>query len=526
MSSSIHNAGYIRASSQTSDGERRYSLLGINDKNDDLNSPKTAHNGYVWGVVLFGAIGGLLFGMDQGNFGGTETREGFCKDFCFDAGWGSQDACQGLNGEEVPSKMTSFQGWGASLVPLGAAAGALLFAPLITGNLGRRAGLFIGSALITACMFWSLVVNNTSFLLSRFFTGVTVGIVTYSLPMWTAEVAPANIRGALGTTMQLATVIGSWVASGISIPDSVTWQWMIICPVVPAIILAIGIFFFPESPRFLYRKYGVDRARPTLQKLRQDKDVEEELMLIEQDIEVSTKQAPWSTLWMDPSIRKRVLLACGIQWMQQFTGVNALVSHGPKVYGAAGMDEIMKPYIATFIQNGFNLAGTIILLLIIDKYGRRTLLLLGAAIMFVFMLAAACISQFWIGTDGGIHKAAAWLLLASCCLYFIGFALAWGAIPWVYPSEIFPMDVKEKALSLSVANQWIANFVIAKIVPPQIDVWKPGPTFFFYAGFILLDFVLVYFFFPETKGIPLEEMDTLFGRRMTKQEDDHVNNEA
>lgn len=526
MSSSIATAGYIRASSQYSDGDRRLSVLSMgNDKGKmgDVSGSAPANNGYVWAVVLFGAIGGFLFGMDQGNFAGAESKVSFADDFCYSNGWGSVDECRGINGLQVPSQMTTFQGWGASLVPLGAAAGAILFGPLIAGNLGRRAGLCIGSAGTIGAMLWSLHAQTTSFLLSRFVTGLVIGIVTYSLPMWTSEVAPANIRGALGTTMQLACVLGSLLAAGIAIPKSVTWKWMIICPTFPAAILAIGIYFFPESPRYLFRKFGATSARPVLQKLRQTDDVEDELMMIEHDIELSSKQAPWSTLWTDVSIRKRVFLACGLQWMQQLTGVNAIVGHGPKLFLQAGVP--MDEHVAFFLTQAFNLAGTIVLLLVIDKLGRRTLLLIGAVIMFVFMIAAGFIAEFALEKDGGSgekHEAAGWLLLIAVCIYFLGFAIAWGGIAWVYPSEIFPMDCKEKALSISVFNQWIANFVIAKITPPQLDHWGAGITFFFYSAFIAINFVVVYFFLPETKGVPLEEMDTLFGKRTHREPENDV----
>lgn len=476
----------------------------------------SGNNVTVWLVVLFGAIGGILFGMDQANFAGVETKESFARSFCVvpksTGNWGTLDECLGRNDQEVPHGMTIFESWGSSLVQLGAAAGALILGPPITSRFGRRAGLFIGSMIVTLAMIWSVSWTNLlSFYCSRFMTGLGVGIVTFALPMWTAELAPKEIRGALGCTMQLAVVIGSQIAAGINIPQTVTWQNSLAAPIAPAVVVMLFIYFFPESPRHVFQTNGAQAARTVLVKLRGTDQVDAELNDIESSLSFETKQAPWSVLWTDPSIRRRVIIANMLQWMQQFTGINALLGQGPKLYAASGID--LDPNVANFITNSFNLAGTIIMMVVIDKWGRRRLLLAGAVGMFFFMSSAGFLVYFFKSS-----LVAMWMLLGCCCLYFLSFAIAWGGIPWVYPSEIFPMDVKEKALSTSVCSQWIANWVVAFLTPYQIDKWgssdiRPAPTFFFYSIFIVFNFAFVYFYVPEIKGVALEDMDTIFGER-------------
>merc|ERR1719277_1080240 len=154
------------------------------------------------------------------------------------------------------------------------------------------------------------------------------------------------------------------------------------------------------------------------------------------------------------------------------------------------------------------------MVLFIDRFGRRPLLLIGAAVMSVFMGLAAFLAfvlEHQVLPEGSWKQSAVgWCLLGCVCLYMGAFALAWGGVPWVYPSEIFPMEVKEKALSTSVFSQWIANFLVAYIVPQQVEAFKVWDTFAFYAVCLLGTLVLVALLVPETKGLPLEEMGALF----------------
>jgi len=266
-------------------------------------------------------------------------------------------------------------------------------------------------------------------------------------------------------------------------------------------------------------------------------------------MENEEEEAPWSTLVRDPSVLKRVLIASGLQWMQQFTGINALLSYGPSMLKEAHLQ--MDAEVAQFIINCFNLVGTIMMMAVIDKFGRRPLMLLGSGMMFVFMVASGIIAtmmqrnsghdgHFVAGTlanetnqtarllaeavegagagsasvaenpDGGLGVA----LMVCLCGYILAFGVGWGGVPWVYPSEIFPMDVKEKAMSISVGSQWLANFLIAFLVPQQVAFLGLDGTFFFYAACLVVIFAIVFFLVPETKGVPMEEMDNLFGARL------------
>lgn len=359
--------------------------------------------------------------------------------------------------------------------------------------------------------------------MSRFLTGVGVGTVTYVLPIFISELAPPESRGALGCMMQLTCVTGSLIAGIANVPVSVDYHWSLMGPAIPAAIVCLGIFCCPQSPRFLLtrslRKGNADKgqvlAREALMRIRgtDAERVNVEIQELKACLEMEATQAPWSTLWKDRSIWRRVLIANMLQWTQQFTGINALLSYGPAIFLNAGVP--LDPFVCNVIICIVNLLFTGVMMLVIDRMGRRRLLLLGATGMFVFMSLSAflawAIQEHW-----GDDIALGWALLGTVSLYVAFFAVAWGGVPWVYPSEIFPMDVKEKALSTSVFSQWIANCVIAFLVPEQVNILKVPGTLLFYAAFLALAIPMVYLWVPETKGLPLEQMDEVFGARVAE----------
>jgi len=250
---------------------------------------------------------------------------------------------------------------------------------------------------------------------------------------------------------------------------------------------------------------------------------DKELFELQQALESEVEEAPWGTLISDKSVFKRLLVASLLQWGQQFTGVNAILSYGPAIFADAGVqftgDSLQDPLIAQVIVNFSMLVGVIVAMFAIDVRGRRVLLLAGGAIMFVSLSVAAILGKmiYDMGDDASMNDTkktyGLWLLVAVC-VYAFGFG-PWGAIPWVYPSEIFPMDVKEKAGSVWVGQQWIANFLIAWLCIGQVHSWHSWGTLAFYAVCCGVVLVLVAFFVPEIKGVRAEDMESIFGARRT-----------
>lgn len=469
-----------------------------------------------YSVVAFAAIGGMLFGLDQGNWGGAIVKEDFIQAFC----QGSEDECH--DADNLPAGYAQFLSLGSSLLQFGAAVGALALAPSCAARYGRRETMFVGSVItVIGAIPQTIVTQTGAFLCARMIAGVGVGTVTYALPMFVSEVAPLEVRGALGCSMQLTMVAGTLLASVLNCWPQFNYKLSFALPAFPAIVVALGIFCFPVSPRFALLQGrrlalpdgGADRAWKSLRALRgSDTAADKELMeLIEGMNAISGKtESSWGTLWKDKSLRRRVLVANMLQWLQQFTGVNAILSYGPSIFQGAGVP--LSGLRCAVVTNIFNLVATVVMMLVIDRLGRRFLLLLGAACMMVCM-SVATVLAYAISVaqeDGQDSGFLGWCLLGCVCLYMSSYAIAWGGVPWVYPSEIFPMAVKEKALSTSVFSQWTANFVIAYIIPQQVKVMQVSGTFCFYTACLAGCFCLVWCFVPETKGVELEEMGQLF----------------
>eukprot|EP00927_Polykrikos_kofoidii_P016303 TRINITY_DN17351_c0_g1_i1.p1 TRINITY_DN17351_c0_g1~~TRINITY_DN17351_c0_g1_i1.p1 ORF type:complete len:303 (+),score=35.62 TRINITY_DN17351_c0_g1_i1:545-1453(+) len=281
--------------------------------------------------------------------------------------------------------------------------------------------------------------------------------------------------------------------------------------------MCIGVVCLPESPRFeLVRgigkgdpDQGMRKAVESLTILRGSRS---EAEVEARDLFVSLaedKSAPWKELFVCPSIRRRVLIANWMQWAQQFTGINALLSFGPSMLRAAKVD--LDIFLVQFYLNLLGAFFSIVLMVLIDRIGRRPLLLLSGALCCLSMLGGAFVAfriEVFEQTESmGIP-------LVVCMLFYsASFNLGWGGLTWVYPSEIFPMDVKEKALATSVGSQWLANFVIAFAVPYQVELLGLRGTFLFFAVCLLVTFAVTIWALPETKGIPLEDMDNVFGPR-------------
>jgi len=346
--------------------------------------------------------------------------------------------------------------------------------------------------------------------------------------MFISEVAPTQIRGILGSMMQLTVVCGVLFASCLNLIHTFPYYLSFSLPAYPAAIVAFGIFFFPMSPRFALLKFkrlqqqdeGVKRAKDSLKRLRGNEvEADKELLELQQALETETEEAPWGTLFSDKSIRKRVIIANMLQWGQQFTGVNAILSYGPSIFHDAGVP--MDPLLAGVLVNFCMLLATIATMFIIDVYGRRILLLLGGVTMTVSMGVAAVLAKMIDDMDvvadpslKETQKTYGYALVVAVCIYAIGFG-PWGAVPWVYPSEIFPMDVKEKALSSSVFSQWGANFLIAFMVVGQVHAWGAWGTMAFYAVCCGLVCLYVAVGVPEIKGVRMEDMESVFGARKT-----------
>jgi SP family arabinose:H+ symporter-like MFS transporter len=431
--------------------------------------------------IVVGALGGLLFGFDTAVIAGTTNQ---------------LTQVFGLSPKEL--------GFTVSIALLGTIVGAL-FAGVLGDKLGGRESLRILAAfyLISAlgCGFsW----NWTSLLVFRFVGGLGIGGSSVLGPVYIAEIAPAQWRGLLVGCFQINIVIGILVAylsnyliglAGLGMSE---WRWQLGVAALPALLFLIMLFGIPRSARWLVTKNRIPEARTVLEELG-TQDAQVELQEIVDSIHIS--DAPQSEPLFQRKYHLPIFLAVTVAMFNQLAGINAILYYSNYIFGIAGFSKLSGD-IQSVAVGAMNLAATLVGMSLIDKLGRKTLLLIGAVGM-TFCLAGVSVVFF----THAHQELLVWLLVA-----YIGFfAISQGAVIWVYISEVFPNRVRSKGQSLGSSTHWIMNFAISLVFPYFAVKYGGGYPFVFFAAMMALMFFVVLFFYPETKGITLEEMQHKLG---------------
>jgi len=460
--------------------------------------------------VAVAMVGAMMFGLDQGNFGNVQVFEDFREEWCMSEPgrpkYGNETQC---SEEEIKlghnkKWSTGFVLWGATNITFGAAAGALLLAPFLSANFGRKVCIGVGGGICgVGCLMASYLSSSSEavFYIGRVITGFGVGVSCFALPVYNAEISVPSIRGATGSMFQLNVVIGGFFATLITKFDQ-DWKFGMMLPGIAGFILMAASFFLPESPRYVFEKKGYEAGLKTLKKIRSGRmELEAKEIMAEVEAERSIVHVSKLGLCMERNLRKRVLIACTLVLGQQATGVNAFLSFAGDIFSKAGVDD---PLTFNVILNSIMIVGCTLGLLFVDSPygGRRCQLLFASSIMGPpLVIAAASIQLDWPG-----------LILCVCVvLYGLGFQVAWGTVPWIYPAEIFGMTEKESAVSIAVCLNYLANALVVSITEPMMAFSTPG-TFYFYGALNVMNFIFVFLYVVETKGQPLEEIPALFAK--------------
>nr|NP_001106319.1 uncharacterized protein LOC100127272 [Xenopus laevis]AAI54994.1 LOC100127272 protein [Xenopus laevis] len=457
-------------------------------------------NSFTYIAILVAMLGAMMFGLDQGNFGNVQGFEDFQRYWCIDR-YGTEETCVGSAGATNNKWQENFVLWGACLITFGAAAGGLLVGPPIASRMGRRPCIAIGALMcVVGCVLASFASFGVVaiFMIGRFVTGFGVGVACFALPMYNSEVATPGIRGATGSLFQFNVVIGSFIATVITLFVH-NWHIGIMLPAIPGVIIAFAIFVVPESPRFLMKKKGYDAGIAALRKVRSG-DVTAEAKEIDETLqeEASAGAVSWGELFRG-NLGKRVFIGCFLQIAQQLTGVNAFLGYASTIFGNLGITD---PLLFNCIFNAVMVVGVVAGLLLLDaKAGGRRKQLMGATFLMgpALLIAGLAFIFNWPGI----------ITMVCLCIYGLGFQLAWGMIPWIYPSEIYSMAERDRAVSLSVFWQYIFNAVIV-FATPHLMGWSVGYTMLVFAALNIVNLLFVLFFIKETKGVPLEEIPALF----------------
>ncbi|MBA2709717.1 MAG: sugar porter family MFS transporter [Tatlockia sp.] len=395
------------------------------------------------------------------------------------------------------SKVVSFSLLGAILgIPLSG---------LIADKISRRAllrlvalGFIVGTGLCAAA-------NNLNALLyGRFLIGVCIGIASYIAPLFIAEIAPPPKRGALILINGLAITFGQAVAYliGYFFHDySIdSWRMLVAMGIIPALVLFIGMFFVPQTPIWVMKRFGEEKTLGILQRIRApDADIHSELHEIRANMNhhsfVDRRQI------FKPIFLSVLMVGIGLGVFQQFSGINAILYYGPIIFETAGFFPVKNAILATFWIGFLNFIFTALTLYYVDKLGRRVLLLGGTLLASLSLLAVSLLFK-WHPNIQSIG------ILISLSFFVIGYCISVGSLFWVLISEIFPLQVRGLAMSIATVIQWGANFVVSISFLQIYQNYGEVFTFLLFALICFMAFIFSYYFVPETTGIPLEKIES------------------
>lgn len=466
-----------------------------------MSSPTTpsSHLGFIVLISTVAALGGFLFGYDSGVINGTVTA--------------LQESFQ-------TSSLGS--GFNVASMLLGCAAGAFLAGGL-ADRFGRRATL-LGAAVLFAVSSWGSGAANGSaeFVIYRLIGGFAVGAASIISPAYISEIAPAACRGRLASLQQLAIVLGLFFAFLANYLIAHTaggasemfwwgfpaWRWMFWAELVPVALFLAGLLCIPESPRYLVAAGRGEAAARVLARLG-DSEPDTEVHRIASTLE--TDRRPNLRDIFDRAtghVRPIVWVGVALAAFQQLVGINVVFYYGEVLWRAAGFSEADALRI-NVISGTINVASTLVAIALVDKWGRKPLLLTGSVGMVVFLGALAAIfGTAEIGPDGNLLLSDTAGLAALVCanLYIISFGMSWGPVMWVMLGEMFPNQVRGAALAVAGLSQWGTNFLVTMTFPLLLAGIGLGGAYGLYAAFALLSFFFVRALIRETKGRTLEEM--------------------
>ena len=446
---------------------------------------------FVMGVCLVAALGGLLFGYDTGVINGS------------------------LKFIQLKMDLSpAMKGFAASSALLACIFGAA-FAGALSDRLGRKKVLMLSAILfLISAVGTALPQNLAQFISFRFIGGLGVGAASMTSPMYIAEISPAKIRGRMVSVNQLAIVFGmllvyfvNYYIAGLGDQAWNTetgWRWMFGSEAIPAVLMLVLLFFVPESPRWLTKRNQKDQALRILTKVDGEEYAKQEIQAIEETL--SLESSSLSQLF-NPGMRIVLVIGVVLAVLQQITGINVFLYFGSEIFEKLGGETIDAALLQQVVVGAVNLLFTVIAIRMVDKIGRKPLMLIGSTGMGVALFA--------MGMAGYRQATGAWLLI-FVLVYIASFALSVGPVTWVILSEIFPTRIRGRAMGIATLCLWVANTVVSQTFPVMdenaflIDKFHHGFPFFIYGLMCVVLVIFVARVVPETKGQTLEEIERMW----------------
>ncbi len=471
-------------------------------------------NPYVVLLTLIATLGGLLFGYDTAVINGAVDS---LKVYFIDPRFTD------LTNSAQANAANSLLGFVVSSALIGCIIGGLI-GGWVSTNLGRKRGLVVAAVLFLLSALGAAAPEfpfapighggagyMANFVVYRILGGIGVGLASMLSPMYIAEIAPPKIRGNLVAWNQFAIIFGMLViyfvnfgisktGSGDAWLNTIGWRYMFLSGTIPAGLFLLLLFFVPETPRYLMLKGNESGARAVLAKLVTPEEAEKEFSEIRASLKVhhSGKLFSFGALL--------IVIGITLSVFQQFVGINVVLYYATDIFKGMGLSTNASLF-QTIIVGAVNLTFTVVAILAVDKFGRRPLQIIGALIMAASMISLG--TNFWLGGKGMVA-------IACMLVYTAGFAVSWGPVTWVLLSEIFPNQIRGKAMAVAVAAQWVANYIVSWTFPildknPYlVEHFKHGFSYWIYGVMGVLAALFMWRVVPETKGHSLEEIEAVW----------------
>ena len=424
------------------------------------------------------ALGGLLFGFDTGVISGA------------------------IHFIKIEFNLNAYQeGFAVSNLMIACVIGALLAGPIADWT-GRKKVLILCAVLFTVSAILSALPRSfTELVIARFIGGMGVGMASVVSPMYIAEISPAKIRGRLVALNQLAIVVGillSYLSNWLLVDTGINnWRYMLVAEILPAITFLVGLFFIPESPRWLTKEGLEKEALDVLNVVAGAANADQELQEVKKSL--AEKSTSLKEL-LHPSLRRVLIVGILFSLFAHITGIDTIIYYGPIIFLESGF-KTDSALLASVMIGITNLIFTFVGMAMVDKAGRKFLLLVGLAGMGIsMMLVGFCMQSDMIS--------AKWTLL-WIMTYIASFAMSIGVVIWVYLSEIYPTRVRGQALSVATMVLWLGNVILTQLFPVMMERFGGG-TFYIFSFICLLAFIFTWTMVKETKGVSLEEIEEMW----------------
>ncbi|WP_018615564.1 sugar porter family MFS transporter [Segetibacter koreensis] len=457
------------------------------------NNAKSVSSNYAWLISLIVAFGGFLFGFDTAIISGALPLV-----------------------KEQFSLSTAMEGWFVSAALVGCITG-VAFSGYLSDRFGRKQILLLSAVLFIAssigCMFPSTIEMLITF---RLVGGIGIGIASMLAPLYISEFAPLQIRGRLVSFYQLAITIGIVAAYfsnayllGFQQKENIygflnlilvkeTWRAMLGINVIPAIIFFILLLYVPQTPRWLVKKGFIDEALIVLKKAVGEKEARQEISDIKESFNTVS---PGLKILLQPGYRKALLIGVLLPFLGQFSGINAIIYYGPRILNQGGL-TLSSSLDGQVTIGIINVLSTFLAIKYVDKLGRRPLLIFGTTGIIVALLIAAVL--FYLKLTSG------YAVIITILFFIFCYAFSLGPVQWVIMSEIYPNQIRAKAMTVATMSLWIAATVVAQIFPWMLETIGAQGAFLFFAACSACTIILTIKAIPETKNKSLEEIEAFW----------------